>query len=343
MEELIARVMGVQWREEDGQGVILRVAPTGGRPIVSALGNDQIPCVQQGMTYRFGGRWRTHSRHGRQFRFDGFVPQDQPDKDGVTIYLRKMVSGVGPVTAEQLWDAFGPDAVRVLREEPEKVVARGLLTAATAERASEQLKRDAANEATRLDLMSLLSGRGFQVGLVIEVCLRMWGVRSASIIRRNPYRLMLSGVPSCGWKRCDRLYLDLGHSRTRLKRQALAAEQAVCEARDGHTWHAARAIGTAVERAIGSGADPLRALRLATRGFGPIRPRLAIERVGDERYIALAAHAEEERGLAECVRRMMRWTGTTGRNSERRFSNTSSAGTSTPTGPSATSTPTTSN
>lgn len=306
MQELEGRLDRIGWRADDGSWMILHLASPAGPSV--AVGPDQVPPAQVGLTYRFGGRWTTHEQYGEQFRFDGFVPVVMPDKQGVTMYLRKLVDGVGPVTAERLWDSYGPDAVRVLREQPERVVADGHLTSATATRASVQLFAHAGTEATRLGLMGLLAGRGFQVSEIIALALAHWNVRAAEVIRANPFEMMLADFPSAGWKRCDRLYMDLGLPPDGLDRQAIAAEQAIKDARERHTWHLPEEVGQALARMIGEGADPLAAMREGAR-----RGRLVIRREGADGkvlFLALADEAADEATLAEEVRRLMGWMAT---------------------------------
>ena len=83
-----------------------------------------------------------------------------------------------------------------------------------AKEASKELHNEAAFEAVKIDLLTLFQGRGFQASKLIRACIKEWGRRAPEMLRRNPYLLMIRGLPSAGFKRCDKLYLDLKHRPT---------------------------------------------------------------------------------------------------------------------------------
>ena len=78
-----------------------------------------------GLSYRFYGHWVEHERHGRQFQAKTYVRVQPHGKAGVIRYLTTTCvgHGVGHATAVTLWDKFGGDAVRILREQPEVAAA----------------------------------------------------------------------------------------------------------------------------------------------------------------------------------------------------------------------------
>src|SRR5262249_12119937 len=154
---------------------------------------------------------------------------------GVVKYLMDEAPNVGRRRADQLWDAFGPEAVAVLRSDPRRVVPAGILTESAAREASEALAGAAALERTKIDLVGPFAGRGFP-GKLIQACIDEWGARAAESIRRDPFTLLTKDMPGCGFKRCDRLYIDLGGRPDRLKRQMLCAWNALREDGTGDTW-----------------------------------------------------------------------------------------------------------
>lgn len=194
---------------------------------------DLIP----GVGYTFYGSWNTHARHGKQFKFSQYLKREPHSREGLVGYLRKFAPGVGPVIAGKLWDAFGSDAVTVLRSEPERAAeAVGpRLPVAKALEASAALKALAATEQTRIELLGLFAGRGFS-GALVDLCIQQWGLLAPVRIKRDPFALLVHGFPSCGFARCDTLYLELGHNPARLKRQVICLWHLATSDTSGSTW-----------------------------------------------------------------------------------------------------------
>jgi exodeoxyribonuclease V alpha subunit len=271
-------------------------------------------CFPKGLPHLFIGQWTEHPRHGRRFAYASCSPCPSPSREGAVAYLTAAAPHVGPRRAAALWDAYGPGAVQALRERPREVAARGLMPEAHALEASAALALEAALEPVRVDLYGLLCGRGFVMEQVLRHSLRLWGAAAAAMIRRDPYLLLTKQVPSCGWKRVDRLYLDLGGRPGRPKRQAMAVWHLLRTDSSGDTWLPAARACEALKLLIGAGADPVRALRLARRA-GLIRKR------GDGQggvWVAEAGRADAEARLAEGLGRVLAWERPNGALSRRR-------------------------
>jgi len=226
--------------------------------------------VQQ-LTYRFYGRWSSYKnkrtgKEERQFDAQTFVHSQPHGRAGVIAYLLQAGkgNGLGPVRAGQLWEKFGSDAIRICLESPEVVTAAiGGISDDQAAAIAEFLKDEQDLEGCSLDLMDLLTGRGFPKDTVRKA-IKEWGNLAAGLIKRDPYRLM--AFRGCGFRRCDALYLHLGLPPTRLRRQALCAWYTIASNTDGHTWFPAETAMQGIRQQVG-GADlqPARAVELATR------------------------------------------------------------------------------
>jgi exodeoxyribonuclease V alpha subunit len=303
-EELLAQFQHFTFRAEDDALCIARVRLPDGTPRTVKGSPDAGPRLQNGGTYRFHGRWEEHDRFGRQFAFVSFSAVATGDRNGVIAYLISVAENVGEKRAAALWDRYGPLAVTVLRENPEQVTAAGIMSVEQATEAAESLRREVAFEAVRIELLGLLSGRGFQLSRLIREVLQRLGRQAAQLIRENPYRLLLGGYPSCGWKRCDRLYLDLGHDAAAMERQALCAVYHLREQADGSTWLPAEQVGAAVAAAIGERADPTAALIMARDELGLLVTR---RDAADRVWVAEAINAGEEEIVARRIKEVMTW------------------------------------
>ncbi len=300
--ELVGRLDGICWRAEDGSAFIGTVRLATAELATVKGPTDAGPSPQPGCAYRFFGRWEEHERYGRQFAFQSYCAVVSSDRKGVIAYLISIADNVGEKRAEKLWEAFGPFAVQTLRENPEAVANKGIMSIDDAREASQSLHDEAGFEPVKIELLSLFAGRGFQAGKLIKACLQRWGGRAAEMVRRNPYVLLLRKFPSCGWKRIDKLYIDLGHRKNRHKRQALCAVYHLRLDSTGHTWFPAQQVGEAIASTIGSGADPLRALRLA------LRARLLVRRNdATQVWLAEAGKGRNEATVATRIKEMLTW------------------------------------
>lgn len=297
--ELTGRLDRIRWRAEDDSCLI---AALQSGEVVKGPGNLS-PALHSGLAYRFHGRWETHVKYGEQFAFATYATVVPHDKRGVIAYLVALVDGVGPARAESLWSTYGAGAVQALREHPDEVAAKGLLPLEVALAGSQVLHDDSAFEATKIDLLALLAGRGFQTSLVLKECLRLWGARAPEIVRRNPYALMMRRIASCGFKRCDALYLALGHPAALLKRQTFCAAHWLRTDGGGHTWHKIQTLERVILDAVPDDADPLRALKLGERARV-----FAVRRVGPARWVAERGKAHNEQTVAEKVKELAAWT-----------------------------------
>lgn len=228
----------------------------------SGEGNIQFILTPQ-CSYRFFGQWSNDDKWGQQFKFTSFVPVRPHTQAGVVKYLQQC-PGIGIAIARALWNQFRGDAVRIVREQPEVAAAAvSGLTEEKAKKAAEVLEEMATLEDCSIELMGLLDGRGFPKKTAMWA-LKRWGNRATSIIERYPPVLM--GARGCGWKRCDAMYLDLGHDPAKMKRQVLCVWYSLASDNGGHVWyskeHAERYLRAEVS---GAKVDFDRALQIGCR------------------------------------------------------------------------------
>ena len=249
-----------------------------------------------GLRYRFLGRWEQGNR-GPQFRFDTFVVDGVMSQRGVVTYLTKFASNVGTRRAEELFRAFAGDAVATLRENPELVAEKGIMSLADAKEASADLWKYHATERTKIELHDLFSGRGFPSSL-IQRCIDRAGAKAPQIIRNNPFALLVAGMPGASFNRCLKLWNDLDKPRDKLKLVTLSAWHYLRTQANGNTWLSVERVSDAIRSDLRCDADRLkRALRLGIRAGWIARERDAENRL----FLAESECAREERVIADAI------------------------------------------
>lgn len=262
------------------------------------------------MQYRWLGEWTTY-RDQPQFKFRTFVVAQPAERSGVIAYLARAGEGlgIGKARAAELWEQFGQEAVRVVRETPENAAeAIKGWSVDQAKQLSASLKKMEVIEACSIELISLFEKRGFPRN-TWKKALDLWGNVAAEVIRHDPYKLMQ--FRNCGFKRCDAMYLSLKLPPDRLKRQALCAWHSIASDSEGHTWFPATKAINAIRNTIrGAQVDPARALKLAKRagaiGTQRTDSQGKLVTAGGFLWIAEGKNADNERNIATDITSLSR-------------------------------------
>ena len=142
------------------------------------------------------GEWET-GKYGQQLQVvqcEEIVPQTE---EGVKGYLSsRLVKGVGEKTAELMIDRFGADALRVLEEEPERLLEIKGITPSKLE----EIQSSYMESRCLRDLMILLSPFHVTPATATRIY-EHFGARSVDILKENPYELCQ--VSGFGFKRVD--------------------------------------------------------------------------------------------------------------------------------------------
>lgn len=285
-------------RHRWGETAILEARTHAGQEI-TIKANCQVGEIQGGQSYLWFGRWHEHPKHGKQFHAKTFVPCEPAERRAVTKYLEK-APRVGPVIAGRLWEEYGAEAVRKLREEPREAAfgVRGLSTAGAREAAA-WLEERKATEDCSVKLVGLLAGYGFPRDLH-KALTALHGNRAAAMVRKNPY--LLKDFPRCGFAKCDRLYLDLGLNPNRRKRQALCMAYGLESDPSGNTWYPVAFVERTLAKYIGPAERNGPAAASLAKRAGLLRVRRT--QPDNQPWFADAGKADNEGRLAARVAEM---------------------------------------
>lgn len=272
--------------------------------------DDESRPLAEHRTYRFYGRWsKYHNKRSgeteQQFHFQTYVEAEPASRAGVIAYLKEAGkgNGIGVGIAKQIWERFGSDSVKILREQPDVVAAAiNRLSIDQAKVVASILDERRQIEQCSIALMGLLDRRGFPK-TTAKKAIALWGNQAAELIERNPYLLMR--FRGCGFKGTDTFYLELGHEPGRLKRQALCAWYAIASDTTGHTWYPRPVAYQGIKESVaGAKQRPEEAVQLAVRAG--ILDQVEVDRAeriidgGGRFYLAESKAARNERFIARC-------------------------------------------
>lgn len=163
-----------------------------------------LPAVQAGELLRMTGEWVEHPKFGRQFRVSVCEHSLPEDTESVFRYLASgAVKGVGPATAAALVEKFGGDTLRVIEEEPEKLVQVKGITAARAQKIAQEYR-----EQFGLREVILAFARYGLTPAEALRCWKRWGADTVDTIRNNPYLLCSSGL-YISFERADAICMSM--------------------------------------------------------------------------------------------------------------------------------------
>lgn len=291
----------VLWADADSQSIGLKL--TDGSVV---KGWEPAESFSRGVAYRFLGRWEDDAKFGPRFSFDSFVVSSPVTKLGAVKYLSDTCPNVGAKTAEKLWDRYGAECVEILRTEPGRVTEDMIMSVSAAIEASKALRECAAMEQTTIALNGLFVGRGFH-GTIYKRAIEKWGAKAPVVIARNPFALLVADMPGAGFKRCDKMWLEMGKPANAIKRQMLCAWNYMRLGNEGHTWYRAEDICQHVMDTIaasaGTDVDPIRAIMLGKRSKWLRTRRDADGRV----WVAESEKAVHEQSIADNLKRLLAW------------------------------------
>ena len=159
------------------------------------------------LRYDLKGRWSKTSKHGIQFEVESCEEAISPTREGIVAYLSSgQIKGVGPKTAERIYEAFGDDTLRVLDTEPKKLLCiRGINENKLRKIRDSYLASHGAR-----DVVTFLAPYGITPNRAVKLY-RHYGERTLDVLRRHPYQLCeLNGT---GFITADKIAMSLGLDR----------------------------------------------------------------------------------------------------------------------------------
>ena len=196
----VARVV---FENRESGWAVIHFEPEDGGMVGTVVG--PLAPVFVGEFLEIDGEWQNDPRWGRQFRARGSVPADPASEEGTTRYLASgVVPGIGPELARRLVARFGTETLRILDEEPRRLLQVRGIGAKRLTLIQEGWQEKTAERQGRI----FLQGHGLGAALAQRV-LRAWGDETVARVRRDPYAL-IEEVAGIGFRTADDLALRVG-------------------------------------------------------------------------------------------------------------------------------------
>lgn len=227
LEAVLERLTYVN--EETGY-TVARVATDRSADLLTVVG--ALLGAQPGESLRLVGRWSSHPKFGRQFEVDSYTTVLPATIQGIQRYLGSgLVKGIGPVFAERIVAHFGLDTLRVIEEEPARLIeVPGLGPKRTAKITAAWEEQKSIKE-----VMVFLQGVGVSTSLAVRI-FKKYGDASISVVRNEPYRLA-ADVWGIGFKTADTIARAVGIPHDSPERVKAGLQYTLSEATDsGHCY-----------------------------------------------------------------------------------------------------------
>lgn len=215
--------------EETGY-TVARVSTDRGGDLLTVVG--ALLGAQPGESLRLSGGWSSHPQYGRQFEVHSYTTVLPATIQGIRRYLGSgLVKGIGPVFAERIVAHFGLDTLRVIEDEPARLVeVPGLGPKRTAKISAAWEEQKAIKE-----VMLFLQGVGVSTSLAVRI-FKKYGDASVTVVRNEPYRLA-ADVWGIGFKTADTIAQAVGIPHDSPQRVKAGLQHTLSEATDdGHCY-----------------------------------------------------------------------------------------------------------
>lgn len=188
---------------ENGYTVALLDTPDGEITVVGLL-----PLVAEGEQIEVEGDYKLNPKHGQQFEATSFLSRLPVDETAILRYLSSgIVKGVRAKTAKLLVDAFGPNTLDIIENEPEQMAQLRGISPEKAEKISQSMKETVGIKTILLYFQ--------QFGMTHSIAFKIYkqfGLHAYDKIRQNPYRICeIQGVT---FEKADRMAEQMGFDRT---------------------------------------------------------------------------------------------------------------------------------
>ncbi|WP_044888184.1 MULTISPECIES: ATP-dependent RecD-like DNA helicase [Frankia] len=228
VEGVLERITFVS--EETGYTIARLATERSGPDLLTVVG--PLLGAQIGESLRLTGQWGSHPRYGRQFQVHSYTTVLPATIQGIRRYLGSgLIKGIGPAMAERMVAHFDIDILRIIEEEPARLIeVRGLGPKRTKKIADAWEEQKAIKE-----VMVFLQGVGVSTSLAVKIY-KKYGDQSIGVVRTQPYRLA-TDVWGIGFRTADTIAQAVGIPHDSPERIKAGLQYTLSQAADdGHCF-----------------------------------------------------------------------------------------------------------
>ena len=220
MEKLSGSLENVVFHNEENGYTVADLDVDG--EMVTVVGH--MVTVELGTHLTLLGKWTNHLVYGRQFQFEHYRVELPTTEDGLIQYLSSgLLPGIGPKTAELIVERFGQNTLRILDDDPTRLLEIPGIGKKTLSRmlGAYQDQRD-----IRKVLIELQ-----EYGVSSKMAMKLYNAyhdQTVAILLEDPYRIVRD-IRGVGFKAADQLAEKLGVDRDNSKRIQAGVVQALRE------------------------------------------------------------------------------------------------------------------
>jgi exodeoxyribonuclease V alpha subunit len=220
----------ITYANEETGYTVARVATDRSSDLLTVVG--PLLGAQPGERLRLSGRWTSHPQYGRQFEVQRYETVLPATVQGIRRYLGSgLIKGIGPRLAERIVDHFGEGTLRVIEQEPGRLVeVPGL-----GPKRTEMITMAWEEQQAIKEVMVFLQGVGVSTSLAVRIY-KTYRDEAIAVVRREPYRLAAE-VWGIGFKTADQIAQGLGMPHDSPGRVKAGLQFVLSEAsEDGHCY-----------------------------------------------------------------------------------------------------------
>lgn len=206
-EELTGTLRRVVFENPENNWTVASVDVDGQTEPVTITG--ALVGLHQGLPITLSGHWEEDKKYGKQFRVATYLTHTPQTVLGIERYLGSgMIDGVGPELAKRIVSLFGPQTLKVIEEEPNKLrKVSGIGPSRVSKIAAAWQEHKSIQ-----DVMVFLRGHGVPLGFATRIY-KEYGDRAIALVTENPYRLALE-IWGIGFTSADSIARSLGIEAT---------------------------------------------------------------------------------------------------------------------------------